>query len=69
MDKPALTLHEARTYGALAAAVALTASAALGAGADVAYGPVAGLLTGLAAAGTTVYAALATIRVKVTARR
>jgi len=58
MNTAPLTLREARTYGALAVAVTLTASLGLGA--------LAGALAGVAAAVTSVTASLATVRVLVT---
>jgi hypothetical protein len=61
-----LTLHEARTYGTLAVATALTASAGIGAGTDLTAGPTAGLVAGAVAALVTVYAALATVRLLLT---
>jgi hypothetical protein len=66
MSNAPLTLHEARTYGALAAAAALTASAGVAAGADAAYGAAAALLVGAAVATTTVGGALAAVRLLVT---
>ena len=64
MTRP--TLHEARTYAALATLTGLTASAGVGAGAHLTAGPAAGLATGLLAAAATVGGALALLRLRIT---
>jgi hypothetical protein len=67
MSKTPLTLHEARTYAALAVATSLTTSAALGAGTSQAAGTATGLLVAGATALLTTGGALGTLRLLVTA--
>lgn len=61
-----LTLREARAYAALATLTGLTTAAGVGAGAHLAAGPTAGLVTGALAAAATVGGALAVLRLRIT---
>ena len=68
MNRPSLTLHEARAYAALATLAGLTASAATGAAAHLAAGPGAGVTAGALTALATVGGAVGALRLLVTSR-
>jgi hypothetical protein len=66
MTNAPLTLREARTYGTLAVATALTASAGIGAGTGLAAGVTPGVVAGALTALASVGGALAAVRLLLT---